>query len=114
MIELLKVYNLLVDALIMVCPDFNIISDSEIEDYLSELEGDYYTFFDMISLLPLQQDGMLTKDQMNNIAELKNVISKIPVDLWNKDAFRKDIYWEEARKRSNDILNSLGVFKRQI
>ena len=114
MTELSRVYNLLVDVLIMVCPDFNIISDSEIEDYLSELEGDYYTFFDTISLLPLQEGGILTKNQMNNIVELKNLINRIPVALWNKDDFKKDAYWEEARKCSNDILNSLGISKRQI
>lgn len=74
----------------MICPDLNVISGIEIEDYLSELEGDYYTFFDIVGLLPLHQGGMLTADQMNNIAELKNVINKIPVALWHKDAFRND------------------------
>ncbi|MGN8055097.1 hypothetical protein ACTJKN_02415 [Pedobacter sp. 22163] len=114
MIELSNVHNLLVDALIMVCADLNAISDSDVEDYLRELEGDYYTFFDMSNLLPLQEGGMLTRDQIDNIAALKIVINKIPVALWNKDAFRNDSHWEEARKLSNSILNSLGVSKRQI
>lgn len=109
-----KIYELLVDTLIMVCPDITIVSDSDIEDYLSELEGDYYTFFDIASLSQLYLNGLLSENQMNKIVELKNTINEIPLMFWNVECFQKEIYWKKARQLANDILNSLGISKRQI
>lgn len=102
-------FDLLVDTLIMVCPDFNTTSDSEIEEYLSELEGDYYSFFDKVSLMPLCKNGILTENQMNSIVDLKNIINSIPPALWNKESFQNNSKWKIASELSNNILNSLGI-----
>jgi hypothetical protein len=113
-IELSKKYNLLVDTLIMACPTIGIISDDDIGDYLEELEGDYYTFFDHINLVDLHNAGVLNDLQMKNIVSLKQMIGNIPTSLWQIEAVKTDVYWTEVRQSANEILNSIGISRRKL
>ncbi|NOW95866.1 hypothetical protein [Mucilaginibacter sp. SG564] len=107
-------YNLLIDTLIMVSPDFEKITKKEIEGYIEELEGDYYTFFDHINLIPLQNLGLLNDFHIEQITILKHIISNIPAHLWNNADFRDNSMWMKAREVADNLLSSLGVSKRII
>ncbi len=112
--DISKKYDLLIDTLIMSCSDLGVTTTDEIEDYLEELEGDYYTFFDRANLIELYNAGLLNDWQLEKIGLLKNKIGDIPVSFWNEKSFKIEPQWSEVRILSNHILNSIGITKRKI
>ena len=112
--KIFNLYILLIDTLIRICAAFESTVDEEIEDYLEELEGDYYTFFDKINIIPLQKANLLTDIQFEMIVTLKKDISSISPNLWNKVSIKKDLLWNKVVKEADDILNSLDVSRRKV
>ena len=113
-LDLLKTYDFLIDTLIMVCPDYTIVTDDKIEGYLQELEGDFYTFFDYNSLSLLFNGGILNTDQVNEITRLKSMLLGIPANFWNLKSFKEDTKWKDCRFLATKVLNSLGIEKRKV
>lgn len=111
--DISKIYELLVDSLIMICSDSTISSDT-VEEYLSELEGDYYTFFDRANTMSLYEAKILDMKQVDMVALLKDSINSMPKNVWNPQDFRENAAWEKARKLAEDILKQLGVERRAI
>jgi hypothetical protein len=93
----------------MLCPDFERIDRDTIEYYLQELEGDYYSFLDYSSVSLLKNYGLLNAIQADKIVALKEYISSIPANLWNKNSFEVDLKWQKVHDQACDILRSLNV-----
>jgi len=104
-----ELYELLVDTLMMISPNLESATDDDIDGYLEELEGDYYTFLDLNAITPLREADLLTDQQVENITQLKAFMNTIAPSLWNISSFKKDVNWLNAREQANDILKSLNI-----
>ncbi|MBS7566961.1 hypothetical protein KHS38_21330 [Mucilaginibacter sp. Bleaf8] len=102
-------YNFLIDTLIMASSNFKTLNDEQVEDHLEELEGDAHSFFDYNAVYPLRAAGLICQFQLEQITNLKAIISKISEKLWHKQAFRSNIEWIEVHEAADKILSSLNV-----
>lgn len=111
---MLKLYDRFIDTLIYACPVFDNLSEDRILDYLEELESDTHTFLHNDNLIKLKAVGMLNDLQIARTTHLRAKITAIPDDQWHIGAFRSGEEWRQVSLLANEILNSLGILKREI
>lgn len=109
-----KQYELLVDTLIMISPDFCSMTDDDCDIYLQELEGDYWSFLDPANTTPLVEEGLLSDAQALVISELKATMTNIDPALWRKRFYYNHPDWDAVRIIAESLLASLGVTRRKV
>ncbi|MET3981611.1 hypothetical protein ABIB62_004227 [Mucilaginibacter sp. UYP25] len=106
-INILKLHDLLINTLNIITPNLSETSDSKLDYYLEELEGDYYTFLDYNNVKLLFESNLLSSDHVEKITKLKVMINDLPTSLWNTTSFRLDLRWKEIQSAAHNILESL-------
>lgn len=112
--NIINSYNLLIDTLIMSSPDFDIISDTELEEYLEELEGDYYAFLHDNNVQIFVKMGLLTTSEAAKIVQVRALIENIVPELWKINSFKVNEDWIRVHALAKEIRESLGVKKGKI
>ena len=111
---IIKNYNLLVDTLLMASPDITRLDDDKLNNYLEELEGDYYTFLDMGTTELLVNEKIINISQQEAIFQIKLEINKIKPEFWNIESFKTDVQWINVSLASKEVLKSMGIQKTKI
>ena len=105
-------YANLIDTLILfLLPEKELNTDYHflIQNRLSEIEGDYYTFLHENNLAILNSEGLITQDNAKKIKQVRSMVSGIEKELWTPQSFVNNIKWQSVRNLVKEILNSIEI-----
>jgi hypothetical protein len=78
-----------------------------IADYLTELEGDSYTFLNSDNLRKLKNDGLIPENVFNLSLELSKKIELLPTELWNVKSYKESKEWGAIHSLAQIIYSAM-------
>lgn len=112
--EIIKEYNELVDALIVLSMDFSKMSDHKIPEWIDKIEEEYLPCLSQTVLVHLEKNKALSGDVYTEIALLRERIFELPPERWDVFSLKYAEDWQKIRKQANLILNAMKVKVRTL
>lgn len=112
--EIIKEYNELVDALIVLSMDFSKMSDHKIPEWIDKIEEEYLPCLSQTVLVHLEKNKALSGEIYTEIALLRERIFELPPERWDVFALKYAEDWQKIRKQANLILNAMKVKVRTL